>query len=323
MAVKRQIITDRYAIYNGDCIEVMQSLPDESFHGSIYSAAVRRALPLLVRRARPLQCPQLRRVLRALRVRHPREVPAHPAGPDQWRSHGTRAHGQLGQGRPTRTSPGDVIRAHQRIGWDFIARHVIWKEPLAVRNRTMQHNLSHRTIVEDGSMGGVASPDELLVFRKPGAAKPVTHPTGLHGEYAGSEQVPSDLHRYRAWEGDQKANRYSHFVWRRYASSVWDDVRIDRVLPFQDAKDEDDEKHVHPLQLDVIERYLDLRTHARGAGTHPVHGRRVGGLRALSRWVRFGVGAELKPSYFEQAVRKHGGRDDVADAAQDDLLSLA
>ena len=65
--------------------------------------------------------------------------------------------------------------------------------------------------------------------------------------------------RYRGWDGDQKANRYSHWVWRRYASSVWDDVRIDRVLPFRDSRDEDDEKHVHPLQLDVIERYLPLK----------------------------------------------------------------
>ena len=320
MAVKRQIITDRYAIYNGDCIEVMQSLPDESFHGSIYSppfgglyhyssderdlsnarnyAEFFEHYEYVIREKFRLTLPG-----RTSGV-HTALVPTGNSGKDAYQDF-----------------PGDVIRAHQRIGWDFIARHVIWKEPLAVRNRTMQHNLSHRTIVEDGSMGGVASPDELLVFRKPGAAKPVTHPTGLHGEYAGSEQVPSDLHRYRAWEGDQKANRYSHFVWRRYASSVWDDVRIDRVLPFQDAKDEDDEKHVHPLQLDVIERYLDLRTMPGERVLTPFMGvgSEVFGAVTMGR---FGVGAELKPSYFEQAVRNMAVAGDVAEASQTDLLSL-
>ena len=301
MAVKRQVITDRYAIYNGDCIEVMQSLPDESFHGSIYSppfgglyhyssderdlsnarnyAEFFEHYEYVIREKFRLTLPG-----RTSGV-HTALVPTGNSGKDAYQDF-----------------PGDVIRAHQRIGWDFIARHVIWKEPLAVRNRTMQHNLSHRTIVEDGSMGGVASPDELLVFRKPGASKPVTHPTGLHGEYAGGEPVPSDLHRYRAWEGDQKANRYSHFIWRRYASSVWDDVRIDRVLPFQDAKDEDDEKHVHPLQLDVIERYLDLRTLPGERVLTPFMG--VGSeVYGAVTMGRFGVGVELKPSYYVQATR--------------------
>jgi len=321
MAVKRQIITDRYAIYNGDCIEVMQSLPDESFHGSIYSppfgglyhySSDERDLSnarnygeffehyeYVIREKYRLTLPG-----RTSGV-HAALVPTGNSGKDAYKDF-----------------PGDVIRAHQRIGWDFIARHVIWKEPLAVRNRTMQHNLSHRTIVEDGTMGGVASPDELLIFRKPGASLPVIHPTGLHGEYAGAESVPADLHRYRAWDGDQKANRYSHFIWRRYASSVWDDVRIDRVLPFRDSKDEDDEKHVHPLQLDVIERYLDLRTLPGERVLTPFMG--VGSeVYGAVTMGRFGVGAELKPSYFEQAVRNMAAAKDTADAAQDDLLSLA
>lgn len=197
--------------------------------------------------------------------------------------------------------PGDVIRAHQNVGWLFIGRHVIWKEPLAVRNRTMQHNLSHKTIVDDGNMGGMASPDELLIFRKPGRDIPTPHPTGLTNGYAGTEKHPSDILRYRGHDGDQKANRYSHWVWRRYASSVWDDVRIDRVLPFQDSKDEDDEKHVHPLQLDVIERYLDLRTNPGDRVLTPFMG--VGSeVFAAVQAGRFAIGAELKSSYFKQAI---------------------
>jgi hypothetical protein len=197
--------------------------------------------------------------------------------------------------------PGDVIRDHQDIGWEFIARHVIWKEPLAVRNRTMQKNLAHKTIVDDGAHGGVAAPDELLVFRKPGSGNPVAHPTGLMSDYMGSEKHPADVARYRGWDGDQKANRWSHWIWRRYASSVWDDVRVENVLPFQDSKDPDDEKHVHPLQLDVIARYLDLRTLPGERVLTPFMGVGSEVFQAV-KMGRVAVGMELKESYYRQAL---------------------
>jgi DNA modification methylase len=129
------------------------------------------------------------------------------------------------------------------------------------------------------------------------------------------------LHRYRGWDGDQKANRYSHWIWRRYASSVWDDIRLDRVLPFRDAKDEDDEKHVHPLQLDVIERFLDLRTSPGERILTPFMG--VGSeVYVAVTMDRFGIGAELKPTYFEQAVRNLEAAKDLTDAAKPSLLDL-
>jgi hypothetical protein len=104
----------------------------------------------------------------------------------------------------------------------------------------------------------VASADYLLVFRRSGQNPvPVVKPVGLLS-YAGSRQIPADVLRFRAWNGKQTENRYSHWIWRQYASAFWDDVRIQRVLPFRDAKDPDDEKHVHPLQLDVIERIVTL-----------------------------------------------------------------
>ena len=304
-SVKDQLITDRYAIYNADCMEVLAALPDNSIHGSIYSPPFGglyhyssddrdmsnarsydeffEHYEYVIREKFRLTIPG-----RTTGV-HTALVPTGNSGADSYTDF-----------------PGDVIRAHQKIGWELIARHVIWKEPLAVRNRTMQHNLSHRTIVEDGSLGGMASPDELLIFRKPGAkgpqAIPVRHPNGLHGVYAGSEQVPLELQKFRSWDGDQKLNRYSHWIWRRYASSVWDDVRIDRVLPFRDAKDEDDEKHVHPLQLDVIERYIDLRTMPGERVLTPFMG--VGSeVYSAVRMDRYGIGAELKPTYYQQAVR--------------------
>ena len=90
---------------------------------------------------------------------------------------------------------------------------------------------------------------------------------------------------------------------------MWDDVRIDRVLPFRDAKDEDDEKHVHPLQLDVIERYLDLRTMPGEKVLTPFMG--VGSeVYAAVQMGRIAIGAELKPSYFKQALRNLAAVDD-------------
>ena len=120
----------------------------------------------------------------------------------------------------------------------------------------MAKNLAHKTIVDDSSRCSVASADYLLVFRREGENKiPIAHPVGLL-DYAGSRQMPAELLKYREWSGNQIENRYSHWIWRQYASAFWDDIRIDRVLPFRQAKGEDDEKHVHPLQLDVIDRVM-------------------------------------------------------------------
>lgn len=319
MAVNAQVITDRYAIYNADAMEVLAALPDESIHGSIYSppfgglyhySSDERDLSnardydeffamygYFIREKYRLTIPG-----RTTAV-HAAPIPSANTGSDSLVDF-----------------PGHVIAAHQAAGWLWVARHTIWKEPLAVRNRTMQKNLAHQTIVEDGAQGGVASADELLIFRKPGAAEPVRHPNGLTGEYAGGESHPAGLARYRGWEGDQKVNRWSHWIWRRYASSVWDDVRLDRVLPFRDARDEDDEKHVHPLQLDVIERYLDLRTTPGERILTPFMG--VGSeVYAAVRMGRFAVGAELKPSYFEQA-RRNLEAVDRESAVEPSLLDL-
>jgi hypothetical protein len=316
--VLNQQITDRYAIYNGDSMDVMAAMPDDSIHASIYSPPF-AGLYQYSSNDRDLSnardydeffdmygyfIDQIYRLTIPGRLTgvHAAPVPSGNTGKDSMTDF-----------------PGDVIRAHTARGWLYVARHVIWKEPLAVRNRTMAKNLAHKTVVDNASFGGVAAADELLVFRKPGDAEPIRHPVGLTGDYAGEEQVPYDLHDVRGMEGDQKLNRYSHWVWRRYASSVWDDIRIDRVLPFRDAKDEDDEKHVHPLQLDVIERFLDLRTLPGERVLTPFMG--VGSeVYAAVQMGRFAVGVELKPSYYVQAVRnlESLGEDDAT--AEPDAL---
>lgn len=299
--VLRSQITDRWAIYNADAMDVMAALPDESIHASIYSppfaglyiyssndrdvsnarnyAEFREHYGMFVQQLHRLTKPG------RLTAVHAAPVPSSNSGKDAMFDF-----------------PGDVIRLHEENGWDWISRHAIWKEPLAVRNRTMQHNLSHKTIVDDGAYGGVASADELLIFRKRGdTTEPVAHPTGLDS-YAGRERIPAELLKFRNWPGNQIENRYSHWIWRHYASSVWDDIRLDHVLPFRDAKDPDDEKHVHPLQLDVIARFVQLRTRPGETVLTPFMG--VGSeVYESVRLGRVGIGIELKPSYYEQALR--------------------
>ena len=120
--------------------------------------------------------------------------------------------------------------------------------------------------------------------------------------YAGSRQMPRELRRYKGWEGNQIENRYSHWIWRQYASAFWDDVRLDRVLPYRPARDQEDERHVHPLQLDVIDRACvlwsnpaeNVLTPFMGVGSE-VYGAVLNGRR--------GVGIELKESYYNQAIK--------------------
>lgn len=120
-------------------------------------------------------------------------------------------------------------------------------------------------------------------------------------EYAGERRIPDELRRYRGWEGKQTENRFSHWIWRQYASAFWDDVRIDRVLPFREARADEDERHIHPLQLDVIDRVLTLWSNEGETVLTPFMGvgsEVYGAVRARRR----AVGVELKPSYYRQAV---------------------
>src|SRR5690242_1309111 len=209
MAVIEQEITDRYAVYNGDCIEVMATMPDECVHLSVYSppfgglyhySSSERDLSncndyaqffehyaFVVRELARLTMPG------RMTAVHCMDVPTGNCGTDALIDF-----------------PGDIIRLHEREGWRYIARYAIWKEPLAVRNRTMAKNLAHKTIVDDSSRCSVASADYLLVFRRRGENRaPIAHPVGLL-EYAGERKMPAELLKYRGWTGNQIENRYSH-----------------------------------------------------------------------------------------------------------------
>lgn len=317
-----QQVTDRWAIYNGDSMEMLQALPDSSIHAAIYSppfgglyhySSDDRDLSnardyteffdqydYFVRELWRLLIPG-----RVIAV-HASLVPSGNTGVDSFTDF-----------------PGDVIRAHQRRKWEFIGRHVIWKEPLWVRNRTMAKNLAHRQVTEDAGKVNFALPDELLIFRRKGEhTLPIQHPCGLTEDYAGEEPMPADLLKWRGWNGDQKQNRYSHWIWRRYASSIWDDIRMTNTLPFQpDPDDEDAEKHVHPLQLDVIDRFVHLRTMPGERVLTPFMG--VGSeVYTAVKLGRYGIGAELKPSYYQQAVRNLAAVDTPCAVTEEPLFEF-
>lgn len=301
MALADQKLSERYAVYNGDCIEVMQGMPDASVHMTVYSPPF-GGLYVYSSDERDLSnCDSYEQfmehyefVVRELaRITMPgrntcvhcMDVPRSNSGTDSYIDF-----------------PGDIIRLHEREGWAYTGRRMIWKEPLEVRLRTMQKNLAHASLVADSLDCGVASGDYLLTFRRKGANPvPVRHPVGLL-EYAGERAMPADVLSYRGWTGKQTENRYSHWIWRQYADCMWDDIRHNRVLPYQNCREEDDEKHVHPLQLDVIDRCVVLFTNPDETVFTPFMG--VGSeVYSPVLLGRRGIGAELKSSYFRQAVK--------------------
>ena len=301
MASSEQVITDSYAIYNADCVEVMRTLPAESVHLSIYSPPF-GGLYCYSSDERDLSnsrdyrqffehyeyvVAEVARVTMPGRMTavHCMDCPSGNSGTDHLVDF-----------------PGDIIRLHDRLGWKYIARYAVWKEPLGVRNRTMAKNLAHKTIVEDSSRCSAAAADYLLVFRRKGENKiPIAHAVGLL-DYAGEREPPAELLRYRGWTGNQIENKYSHWIWRQYASAFWDDVRIGRVLPYERTKDPEDEKHVHPLQLDVIDRAVVLWSNEGENVLTPFMG--VGSeVYSAVCLGRRAIGVELKPSYFKQSMK--------------------
>jgi len=316
MAVKKQVITDQYALYNGDCVEMIQTIPAESIHMSIYSppfavdgaagtvsgagggsclynysssdrdfsnsrsyAEFFEHYEFLVREIHRIMIPG------RISAVHCTDIPCGGANICGYSDF-----------------PGDIIRLHQKIGFDYLPRISIWKEPLEVRNRTMAKALAHRQITEDSTKTNVAAGDYLIPFRKRGENPiPVTHENGFL-KYCGEREVPRELHRFKNWKGKQTENRFSHWIWRHYASCVWDDIRLSRVLKYKEARDAEDERHQHPLQLDVIERGVEMWTNPGEKVFSPFMG--VGSeIAGAVMNGRLGIGVELKPSYYRQAVK--------------------
>ena len=315
--VKDQIITDDYAIYNADCMSVVTNMDASSVDLSIYSPPFAglynyssnpndfsncESKEQFLEQYEFLIC-EIARITKAGRITAVHCTDVFDNTCRLW------------------DFPHEIIRLHEKYGFEYRNRITIWKEPLKVRMRTMVQSLMHKFIVEDSTKCFTAMPDYVLIFTKKGEnAVPVTHPNGLTKYFGSTPVLPNILQAWNNANGtninesqlwshlnekfkdskDPKANKLSHYIWQRYASSVWDDIRIDNVLPFRDSKEDDDEKHVHPLQLDVIDRLVELYSNESEVVLTPFMG--VGSeVYSPVSLGRKGIGIELKESYFKQA----------------------
>lgn len=317
MKTKDQIITDKYAIYNSDCMEVLPSLPDNSIDLSIYSPPFAGLYNYSSSERDFSNCESKEQFLEQYeflvseiaRVTKPGRITA------------VHCTDVFDNSCRLWDFPHEIIRIHEKYGFQYRNRITIWKEPLKVRMRTMVKSLMHKLIVEDSTQCFTAMPDYVLILTKKGDnAVPVVHPQGLKRYFGATPILPNILQAFnnanetefteeKLWEylknnfhdhEDPKSNKLSHYIWQRYASSVWDDIRIDNVLPFRDSREEDDEKHVHPLQLDVIDRLVEMYSNEGETVLTPFMG--VGSeVYSPVSLGRKAVGIELKDSYFKQA----------------------
>ena len=306
MAVIDQVIQDQFSIYNGDSAEVLQDIRDDSIHHVIYSPpfASMYGSSLYQYSSNPRDVSNCEDydtffkhyeyiVTEIYRIMLPGRICA---------VHCMDVPNRYSTDIEYTDFPGDIIRLHQRLGFKYKGRHCIWKEPLGVRLRTMAKHLAHKTIVDDSTLSGPACADYLLLLQKKGDNPiPVSHPNGFT-YYVGDDPPKKELEVYIGYEGKQTENLYSHQVWQRYASAFWKDSRTTRVLDYKPGKESEDERHIHPLQLDVIERSIQLYTNPgeivlspfAGVGSE-VYGAVING--------RKGIGIELKSSYYKQMVR--------------------
>ncbi len=269
-----QIVTDRYAAYHGDCVEVLKGLPDASIGYSIFSPPF-ASLYTYSNSPRDMGnvrddaeffahfdflIAELRRVMKPGRniSFHCMDMPS-----------SKERDGVIG----LKDFPGDLLRAFQRHGFIFHAKVTIWKDPVTAMQRTKALGLLHKSVRENAAMCRMGIPDYLITVRTPGDQEDrVTHGT----------EFPVDL-------------------WQKVASPVWMDINPSDTLQFRSAREHDDERHICPLQLDVIRRGVMLWTNPGDIVLSPFMGIGSEGYVALEMGRRF-VGAELKASYYAQAV---------------------
>jgi superfamily II DNA or RNA helicase len=192
---------------------------------------------------------------------------------------------------------GDLIRLFQSENFIFHSEICIWKDPLVQAVRTKTLSLAHKQICKDSSRCAQGLPDYIVVMRKRGDNPiPIEHKHGLT-EYIGEREFTNTN-----YHEDQRKNKLSHEIWQKYASPVWFDIRQTRVLSTDIARDEKDEKHVCPLQLDTIERCLELWSAKGDVVLDPFSGIGSTVYSAVSMG-RYGIGFELKESYWRQSIK--------------------
>jgi hypothetical protein len=292
-----QVVTDSYAIYLGDCCELIRGVPGDSVHFGVHSPPF-EGLYKFSNSDRDISNNEgpafwthygflIQELLRVtmpgrLHAVHVMQLPMSKI-----------RHGHIGM----RDFRGEVIRAYEAAGWIFHSEVCIWKDPVVAQQRTKSIRLLHKQVVKDSTISGQGLADYIVTFRKPGAnPEPVS---GCFDMYVGEDAGPDRAKFTSASDG---RNWYSIEVWQRYASPVWMDINQTRTLQYRGAREEGDEQHISPLQLDVIERCIDLWSNPGDVVLTPFLG--IGSeVYAAVQMGRRGVGFELKPSYFTQAVK--------------------
>lgn len=290
-----QDVTDRYAIYHGDSCELIRAIPDDSIQFGVHSPPF-EGLYKFSGSERDLSnseggdfwkhyhflITEMLRITMPGRIQavHVMQLPASKI-----------RDGHIGM----KDFRGEVIRAWQDSGWIFHSETMIRKDPVAAQHRSKSHRLLHKQLVKDSTIVGSTLADYIVAFRKPGDnPEPVA---GCLKRYVGVGTRP-DQAKYTT-DHDSR-NWYSIEVWQRYAEVVWTDIRQQRTLQYLTARDGNDEAHISPLQLDVIERCIDLWSNPGDIVFTPFLG--IGSeVWAAVQSGRRGIGFELKDKYFRQA----------------------
>jgi len=299
-----QVITNNYAIYNGDSVEVVAGLPDNSVDFQIYSPPF-ASLYTYSNSDRDMG-----------NVKDDKEFFEH------FRFLVADLYRSLKPGRlmavhcmnlPTskqndgfigiKDFRGDLIRSFQDAGFIYHSEVCIWKDPVIAMQRTKALGLLHKQVKKDSTMSRQGIPDYLVVMRKPGDNEnPVS---GEFTHYVG-DNPPMGFkgHQYSdgRWYFVPGAQGTSIDVWQQYASPIWDDINQTNTLNFREGRDSDDERHICPLQLDVIERAMQLWTKKGDTVLTPFLG--IGSEAYMAvKMGRKAIGCELKASYFDLARR--------------------
>lgn len=313
--VKDQLITEDYAIYNSDCMLVLPTLDAESIDLSVYSPPFAN---LYTYSSSPNDMSNVSDTKEFL-TQFEFLVKEMSRITKNGRINALHVTDICDVSGTLSDFPNKIIELYKANGFEYKNKITVWKEPLKVRIRTMVQSLMHKFIVKDSTKCFTANPDYILIFKKKGENKqPVTHEFGLT-HYAG--EIPILPNMLKAWNNangtnytsdelwnhlqsikeEDKISKLNHYIWQRYASCVWDDVREGNVLPFKNSKEEDDEKHVTPTQLDVIDRLVDLYSNPGDVVLSPFMGVGTDIYSPVSMG-RKAIGIELKDSYYKQAI---------------------
>ena len=320
-----QVVTPDYAIYHGDACELIKAIPDNSVHFGIHSPPFEGLYKFTNSPRDVSNCEgdvfwqHYGFLIRELfRVAMPGRL--HSVHVMQLPTTKTR-EGYIGM----RDFRGDVIRAYQAAGWIFHSEVCIWKDPVVAQQRTKSIRLLHKQLCKDSSISGQGLADYIVTFRKPGDNEIAI--AGEFDRYVGDSvdvsraayDKQADELRAQGKEPWPFKSWVSIMTWQRYASPVWTDIRQTRTLQYRSARDEKDEQHISPLQLDVIERCIELWSNPGETVLTPFMGIGSEVYCALEAGRR-GVGFELKASYWRQAVLNIQALDDSLMA---DLLGVA